>query len=237
MCPTPIWNVALDFTDEVAQAHSSAEVQELLLAYARNWGFEYLMVCEIPAPGQPLNFKVCNWPKEFLQEWLRDLYRHDPLLRHAAQTTEPFSWSEVEWDRSRGSPEQRVMDAAAAHGLKDGFIVPIVGLDGEQSLVGLAGDRTMMLDQERRALHMMCLYAHHAIDAIRKPPKPLIRKSVLRDCLAYAFIGQNADVIAERTSLSADEVRAAWRWAQDALGAEGPVEAAVKAAVVGAINP
>lgn len=37
MCPTPIWGVALDITDEVAQAHRSAQVQELLQYLALGW--------------------------------------------------------------------------------------------------------------------------------------------------------------------------------------------------------
>jgi len=237
MSPTPIWSLALDFTYKVLEARSGPEVQDLLLAFARSWGFEYLVVCDLPTPGQSFKVDVCNWPEDFLEECARDLFRYDPLLRHAAQTTEPFSWSEVEWDRSRGSPEQRVMDLAASYGLKDGFVVPVVGLDGEQSLIGLAGDRAKLLDQERRALHLVCLYAHHAIKAVRKPSKHRIQKGALQDCLAYAFVGLDTDAITERTSLSAGEVRAAWKRAQDDLGVRDPMGAAVKAAVLGAINP
>lgn len=238
MSPSPVARIALDFVEEVSTARSAAEVQSLLLSYAQSRGFEYLMICDLPVPGQTFSIIACNWPRAWLEAFSTGLYRHSPIVRHAGQTTEPFSWSDVEWDRSRGSPERRVMDLAAAHGLKDGFVVPVIGTDGEQSCVGLAGSRTALQDQERRALHLMCLYAHHAM---RTTKKRRIRHRIpgpkSRDCLSYALLGLDAEAIADRTSLSSAQVRAIQRDAEKMLGASGPVESAVKAAMLGAIHP
>jgi len=121
---------ALEFIDKVDAASGLDEIRLLLLRSARQFGFHSLIVCDVPVAGGPLDVHLCECPPGFFERYMaRGYYAHDPLARHASQTTEPFLWSEVQWDHSRGSAEQLVMDEAAGAGLEEGFVVPIVGLD------------------------------------------------------------------------------------------------------------
>lgn len=242
MNSAPLARIALDFVDEVTSVAGVTTAQDLLLEHTRGLGFDHLIVCDLPVPGQSFEAHLCNWPAAFFQHFCRSLVNHAPIMKHASRTTEPFVWSEVQWDRSRGSPEQRVMDEAAAAGLEDGFVVPVVGVKGDQSCLGLSGRPATLEDPDKRALHLMCLYAHHAA---RKRRTARARgesgnhslSALQRDCLQYAFMGHNADAISERLPLSAGEVRSLSRRAANALGVFHPLEAAVRAAVLGEIRP
>jgi len=234
-------NIALDFVDEVLTAGDEATVRELLLDHCRVLGFEHLIICDLPIPGQDFQVQHCNWPKLLYARYRERMQAHDPIARHAGWSTEPFVWAEVDWDHNKSSPEQRVLDEAAEFGLEDGFVVPVVGVNGDQSCLALAGRRTTLEESDRRALHLMCLYAHHVVR--RRHQKRgasddrLRLTEVQRACLSYAFIGHDADAIAGRISLSADEVRRSCRDAARELHVAGPAEAAVRAAVLGEIHP
>jgi LuxR family quorum sensing-dependent transcriptional regulator len=241
MEPAEMARVALEFVDQVAGLDDETAVRDLLLRHSRALGFDNLIVAELAQPGEPLEVHLCTWPQGFFDLYRSQLYRDDPLARHARATTEPFVWSDAAWDRSRGSPEQRVMDEAAAFGLEDGFVVPVIGVDGDQSVVGLAGRRGALEDHERRALHLMCVYAHHTIRHRRmvgaRPASPVALSPVQQDCLAHLFMGRGAGAIGSRLGLPAAGVRRACRDAARILRVTNPVEAAVKAALLGEIHP
>lgn len=233
-------SIALDFVDDIASAPDEPTVRDLLLRHCARLGFEFVIVCDLPLPGQSFAVQSCNWPQALLERYCDRLHVNDPIARHAGSRIEPFVWSEVSWDRSSGSPEQRVIDEAAAFGLHDGFVVPVVGVEGEQSCLSLAGRRACLTESDRRALHLMCLYSHYEIRRRHEPeaalPIPALSETV-RDCLCYALMGHEAHAIAGRTRLSAEEIRSACREAASALRVAGTREAAVRAAVLGAICP
>lgn len=163
MMSPSLGSIALDFVEEVTSARDDAAVSELLLGHCRKLGFEYLIICDLPMPGQSFKVQLCNWPPLLYARYSEHLYAHDPIARHAARHTEPFVWSDVHWDRSRNSPEQRVIDEVAEFGIEDGFVLPVVGINGEQSCLGLAGRRIKLCERDRGALHLMCLYVHHVV--------------------------------------------------------------------------
>ncbi|MCL4768399.1 MAG: autoinducer binding domain-containing protein [Hyphomicrobiaceae bacterium] len=240
MASDPLADFALDFVDEVTASRDEPSIRDLLLRHCARLGFEFVIVCDLPLPGQTFAVQSCNWPQPLLDRYRERLHAHDPIARHAGRSIEPFVWSEVHWDRSRNSPEQRVIDEAAEFRLDDGFVVPIVGVEGEQSCLSLAGRRSRLQDGDRRALHLMCLYAHHAIRRRRKPDSALAEVALTgaeRDCLCYAFMGHEADSIARLTAFNSDEVRRACRRAAFVLGIAGSAEASVRAAVLGEIRP
>ncbi len=226
---------ALEFIDKVDAASGLDEIRLLLLRSARQFGFHSLIVCDVPVAGGPLDVHLCECPPGFFERYMaRGYYAHDPLARHASQTTEPFLWSEVQWDHSRGSAEQLVMDEAAGAGLEEGFVVPIVGLDGAQSGIGLSGPRTSLSPDERGALHLMSIYAHHAV---RKAARPagIARgcgshiTDLERECLTRTLLGETAPDIGDRLGLSQREVDIAQRVAARRLGVGTTIEAAAMA--------
>ena len=124
MSSSKVAATALDFIEEVADLLDEAEIRDRLLLHAQKLGFSNMIVLDLPEPGQRLQVHLCNWPSDFYRRYFSHYYADDPLARHARGTTEPFVWSDVLWDGSRGSREQRVIDAAGEYGLEDGFILP-----------------------------------------------------------------------------------------------------------------
>ena len=233
--------IALEFVDRTTAAPNAAAIQEMLLEGCRRLGFDHLIICDVPDQGHTsIEVQLCTWPQELRDRFQKVHHKHDHLLHHARQTLEPFTWSEVQWDHSKGSPQQQMMDEAAEFGLVEGFVVPVVGLEGDQSCVGLAGRGGRLQDRDRRALHLMCLYAHHAVRRRRRPSRaagPSRLTMLQRDCLAYTFAGLDAHTIADRVRLSSAEVLRASRLAASRLGLVNPLEAAARATVLGEIRP
>src|SRR5262245_3847606 len=133
---------ALDFIDATSGVNDSAQIRKALLGAIKKFGLRSFIVCDLPQPGQDLAIHLCDFPEGFIDHYVsHEHHASDPLARHARQTTEPFLWSEVQWDRTRGSAAQHVMDVRAAYGLYEGFVVSIVGVHGEHSAIGLSGPR------------------------------------------------------------------------------------------------
>ncbi len=181
--------VALEFIEQVVELDDDTAICDLLLRRARNLGFENMAVCDLPSSGRPAKL-VATWPSGFRDRYLAALYRDDPLVRYARGTAEPFVWSEATWDRTLTSREQRVMKEAAEFGLEDGFVVPVIGIDADQSAISLSGRRTRLDAGDRRGLHMMSVFAHYAIwrrrAAIRQMSLPDSLTEPQRDMLRYA---------------------------------------------------
>ena len=232
--------IALDFVDQVIELDDDATVCDLLLKHARGLGFQDVAVCELPFSGRPMRL-VCTWPAGFCKLYLTSLYQDDPLARHACETTEPFVWSQVSWDRSRGSRAQRVLDEAAAVGLEDGFIVPVIGVDGDQSALGLAGPRIQLNATDRHGLHLMCIFAHYAIWRRRSAVcgKRLDGRlsQAQQDALKYAMFGRLQDRAWEPSRFAAREVGEIHRSACARFGAGSVTEAGCIAFLRGEITP
>jgi LuxR family quorum sensing-dependent transcriptional regulator len=89
-------------------------------------------------------------------------YRHDPVAGYCFGTTEPYRWTDVPFDCSRGSAGARVMGEAAEHGLEDGFCVPAHDASGNQACITMAGGKLDLPPDALRAIHLVSLYAFGA---------------------------------------------------------------------------
>jgi LuxR family quorum sensing-dependent transcriptional regulator len=229
--------VALEFIEQVVDLDDDAAVCDLLLARARDLGFENMVVCDLPASGRPAKF-VATWPTAFRERYLAALYRDDPLARHARGTAEPFAWSEATWDRTPRSREQRVIEEAAEFGLEDGFVVPVIGIGADQSAIGLSGRRIRLDAGDRRGLHMMSIFAHYAIwrrrDAIRRMSPPHSLTEPQREALRYAVFG-NQNYFPHR--FSAGEMCEISHSVCARFGARNIMEAGCLAFMRGELNP
>ncbi len=230
--------IALDFVDQVSDLGDEFEVRELLLQFGRTFGFDYLIVSELPERGLP-NVHLCNWPREYFDYYCKYLYRDDPLARHARRTTEPFVWSDVHWDRCKGSPAQRVMDQSTEFGLADGFVVPILGANGDQSAIGLAGSQARLEDSDRRALHLMCVYTHHAIRSIRQDGSRTCAReltAIERTVLTSRLLTRDYGMMSEVLGLSKMAIESVAAGVCRAFGVPDALQAACKARLAGAID-
>ncbi len=230
--------IALDFVDQVSDLDDESEVRELLLRYGRNFGFDYLIVAELPVRGMP-QVHLSNWPREYFDYYCKYLYHDDPLARHARRTTEPFVWSEVQWDQSKGSPAQRVMDQTREAGLSDGFVVPILGARGDQSVIGLSGRRPVLNGPDRHAMHLMCVYAHHAIRSLRQDGSRACAREateIERTVLAHRFLARDCSMMSALLGLSKVAIERVVTDVYRRFGATDVLQAACKARLAGVID-
>lgn len=92
----------------------------------------------------------------------------DPILAALTTQDRPFAWSDVV-DRSRLDRAGRnVMSLAAAHGMEEGFVVPISDTRQPTGLVSLAGPRLRLQREDRAALSLVSVYVHQRLVALRR---------------------------------------------------------------------
>lgn len=230
---------ALDFVDQVVDLYDHDDVCDLLLSCVRGFGFDHMALCDLPSSGRPAKL-VATWPDAFRERYHGTLYRDDPLARHARGTVEPFAWSEATWDHSRGSREQRVMEEAAAYELEDGFVVPVVGIGGDQSVIGLAGRRMRLDAGDRNGLHLMCVFAHYAIsrrrDAVGRMQVAEGLTAAQQDALRYAVFGQHPNSDRGSSRFSPSELCEISHTARTRYGARNTLEAGCIAFMRGEIS-
>lgn len=91
-------------------------------------GIRYFACCQHGDPlsvsGAPLVFQ--NYPREWVREFSESaLYRIDPVFRFAAERILPFRWDDPEFRASLTPARSEVLVRAAAHGIVNGYTVPI----------------------------------------------------------------------------------------------------------------
>ena len=91
----------------------------------------------------------------------------DPVLSEVAVALQPFAWSDVARRRKLDAREERVLQHAAAHGMHDGFVVPVFGVGGNTSLVNLAGRECDLSEVTRASLTAASLYFVNQLAALR----------------------------------------------------------------------
>ena len=146
---------------EVAAAKDLVSLNRLFRRAVRNYGFTAYALGFIPDcaveggtgsdPQQP--FLLLDWPIAWLELYARQGFAADDVaIAEAAQTTEPFTWSEVRARRPGAS--SRIFAAAAEFGWGDGFVVPFhdpTAAPGERLAVASLGASDLKgFDPDRR---------------------------------------------------------------------------------------
>jgi N-acyl-L-homoserine lactone synthetase len=169
----PIEQAALDLLDRLSAARDRAHAVDLLRRAIAPFGFTSLVMSDLPSPRVTTNPEVyaLDAPPGWYQHYVEGgHYAHDPVARRARQTTRPFVWSEAAREADDGPAAARVMREASDFGLEDGFTVPIMEIGGGQSVLSLGGPQRAMEACDRHALHIMCVYTHHAVRRLACTP-------------------------------------------------------------------
>ncbi|WP_245442680.1 LuxR family transcriptional regulator [Mesorhizobium hawassense] len=93
-----------------------------------------------PVRGDPA--VMLNYPDGWREHYLEMGYdKIDPTIKRGRRRIEAFRWSEVYNDESTTEDERRVLDEAAAFGLRSGVSVPLHGPDGSFAIMNFAQAR------------------------------------------------------------------------------------------------
>ncbi len=197
------------------------------------YGVESFACAEIYSPrGMPKAGVIFGNPHEgFLKDYRRtEAFRHDPMLREALISRQPFAWSDV-MSRADLSIEARaVMDLARSWSRFMGFVVPVHRLNGSIASIVLAG-REMDLSQAVRGyLQLISIYFHDLGLALANHSDDSDRNEVLLSpvqicCLTGMARGMSYAELALRERMTEEEIATEIEAAQALLKVDNPAQA------------
>ncbi len=197
-----------DFIERVKLHDTVDEVVADLYREASQVGIEGLIVCGVPAPGQPFGPEImgCVWNQDWFHRYVeREYFPHDPVAQWAGRTTEPFRWSAVPDPAMRTDMTGRFMGEAAEHGMVDGFVVPMFSPRQWQANVSFATSRALDASPvDLAALHLMAIYAANRLRRLTGrlgTAAPLLTAREA-ECLTWIAVGKTVDDVASILGLS-----------------------------------
>jgi LuxR family quorum sensing-dependent transcriptional regulator len=229
---------ALGFVDAIDRVNTPGEVASLLAKEIEQAGFHAYLIIGLPESQTSSNksFKhrilAKGWPIGWTELYVKEgLAEFDPVPRYAAQTMDPFKWSEAPYDPVRERQADYVIKRAVDFQLAEGFCVPIHTDDGPGSVVSLGGERPELTRSIRSAMHLISLYSFHRMKSLLKTKK--ISERVLspreRDILAWIATGLTSAAVAEKLGLSETTVLTHITSAQRKLNAPNRIATVVAA--------
>nr|WP_246215790.1 LuxR family transcriptional regulator [Microvirga makkahensis] len=162
------------------------------------FGFENFIITGIPNPKERFEQAVLlkKWPAGWFETYAREDYvRVDPVIRLCRNTVQPFEWSEAPYDREREPRAAEVMDRATDFRMKDGFCLPIHGINGYEACFSMSGVDLDLSSRTKPALHLMAMYAFERTRQLLNP-LPCRGADLLtpreREALMWAAAGKSA---------------------------------------------
>lgn len=227
---------SFDLIDRFDDLQDLAALQAELAAHFAVRGIEHFVICRVPPPGQdrlaPL-FLVDQWPKEWLRYYDEQRFvRHDPITARLLSSVDPFTWSDVAIDRRHHPVAYRIMSEATGVGMVEGYSIPIFDPKGFQGCISLSGPKLDLSVEDKRALHMVSLFAHGTAERLhelaqRSAEAPLTERE--REVLRWLAVGKRQGEIGDILGISERTVEAHLRQARRKLGTTNAVHTAVVA--------
>jgi DNA-binding CsgD family transcriptional regulator len=241
-------DIARSAFDTVAAAQTAgtiAELNDLMAGSIEALGFNVFVGFNLLDAGGVLNFAVMfgrtheAWERRYMEQ---SYFRGDPICRELVTTSEPLFWSDVIGRGPLEPAETLMFQEAAEHGLTDGFVTPIKGLDGSLWGVLLAGSEADAADPDTRAAaHLLSLYYSSLAQRIRRAeqqrlaePLQLSRRQV--ECLKWVRQGRSSNDIGDLLGLSGRTVDHYLADACRRLGVRTRHQAVIDAALRGVLQ-
>lgn len=231
----------MEFVDAVDTARSPDAVTNLFRNAIAQAGFSAYVMCGLPDSQTEFRNRIIanGWPQEWAALYVSEnLAEHDPVERHCLRTVEPFDWSAAPYDVEREVQAREVMRRASDFRMAEGYCVPIHYGDGSGAAVSIAGERPDFGRGVRAAMHLMALYAHHAMRGLLRPTAPR-REQVLtereREVVRWAAAGKTDWEISIILHISRRTVHAHMQNAAHKLNAVNRVSTIVRALRTGEI--
>jgi DNA-binding CsgD family transcriptional regulator len=146
--------------------------------------------------GRVWEFFFNTWPPEFLLEYQNNDYvRHDIMPAAARLSPMPFTWVELLRDRKQTPQQIAFHNRVRELGVVDGYAVPIHLPAGDIGLCVSVATHVIEDTEQRLALHMASLYAHHRSQAFGRATDASSVKILLSprelECLKWVLDGKS----------------------------------------------
>lgn len=177
---------------------------DTFLSYVPSDRFLYVSLTKLSPRHKPIATGV---PKGWGEEYIANAYSEfDPILALTVRRSSWFSWN---YARSGlHGKAKKVMEAAAAHGLKDGISIPYHGPFNYHAVISLAGEKNAddMDAGERTRLSAVARGIHARVAELEEKGKErLAAPARLTDreveCLRWVQLGKTDGEIAEILNL------------------------------------
>jgi LuxR family quorum sensing-dependent transcriptional regulator len=215
------------FIEAVEQTRTAAEVEDCLLGLAAGFGFTGLFGGIVPtrrAPLAELRSRILfqRFPAPWLDRYSSKGYVfRDPIIQHLSHERAPFTWHEG----YKSCPQRRnvrlIQGEAAEFGLRDGYVVPILTIDGEIASLSFGGPVTLPVSADLSVLNFAASYAlgrHlHRIATRQRVSSNLTPREW--DCLLWAGEGKTNWEISAILGISRSTVTKHIMAAREKLGA------------------
>lgn len=242
------------FIENTNKARSSQEIFDLYQKALNYYGYDgicYCLVTDHPEYGLKANHGAMqNYPDEWIKHYTHKKYKEiDPVLQFCFKTNNIFSWDQLVSNKELAQDEKILMQEAQDAKLLNGLAVPIHGLNGELTAIGLASknggiDLNKDMLCKVRAISIQFHMAYLEKEAITFNTYPLKshRKHIIlsereREILLWMSEGKSDSVIADILGISYATVRYHMNNIFQKLGVNERTLAVVKAIRLGLILP
>ncbi|MEE1611698.1 LuxR family transcriptional regulator [Microvirga sp. CF3016] len=187
---------AFDFVEELDRLTTPEDIVDAMERSFARFGFENFIMTGLPHPDQRIETLILlkKWPLEWYRQYTQNGFdRHDPVIRLCRQTVQPFEWAEAPCDPETNPKGAQIMRGAAEFGMRQGYCLPIHGLNGFEACLSMSGPQLDMTPQTKPALHLMAIYAFERarlVLAPSPPPNPLTARE--KETLRWAALGKSA---------------------------------------------
>ena len=228
----------LDFIRDLDRARNVEDISAQVLRHIAPFGAEYMIASTIPKVGanrrQVLGSVLLqHWPAEWMERYSKNGYMfRDPAVAHAKGSPTPFFWNEVDQGFRDDPMAVRVMGEAAEFGLGEGFMAPLLTLDGQAVLFSLGGSHIEVRPDTRAMLTLIASYAIARAIAIKQDSiadKPAVLSAREREALQWAAEGKNDWEIGEVMNISEHGADKHMRAVRSKLGAINRTQAVAEA--------
>jgi LuxR family transcriptional regulator, quorum-sensing system regulator BjaR1 len=197
----------LDFIARLETQQSADDAWQLFMQFSAGFGLEFGGLADLPGPGERLeDTTLClSWPEEWRNRYFERSYlRNDPAQLHLARSVDPYTWSETLACPDYTKSQRRIVHEASEFSMKEGLLIPILGLGTGIAMISVAGSNRSLSLRERAELHLAAVYTHAQVRALSKRrvralPSLSVRE---RECLQLAAAGKSDWEIGEILSIS-----------------------------------
>lgn len=189
---------AFEFIERLDELASVQDVIEDMANAFALFGFENFVITGLPNAKERFEHLVLlkKWPLGWFDIYNEENYIHvDPVIRLCRNTVQPFEWTEAPFDRQTETRAAEVMDRATDFRMKNGFCLPIHGINGYEACFSMSGVNLDLSSRTKPALHLMSMYAFERARQLLNPAPQLdsnLLTSRERETLTWAAAGKSA---------------------------------------------
>jgi LuxR family transcriptional regulator, quorum-sensing system regulator CciR len=232
------------FEQRVAEVQEASDLWQLFTDFFEETDVARVVYHHVPPLGAPdgdrIDIAAHGVPPEMVTRYVEERhYRHNPMLRHALNSVEPFYFDDIARSNSLCDDERGFVEVVRGLGLLNGIGVQVFGPNGRNGYcgLGLRDGVDRVSPAEMRTYQWVCQLAHLrycALLQIGLGPMPSLSDRE-GEVLAWVARGKSNTSIAAILGISVHTVDAHLRRIYLKLGVFDRISAAVRGIGIGLI--